>query len=226
MAALGPPARRGRHRPLPPRAINRLTNAIGELDPPEAAHTALLGDDSYRMLQAERRIDRKPGKAWAPYSLSKARRLIDSDPEQAWSVLEQVAPGEHKSPYWLTRREIARALGDREALAAAAQEVRRFSALEWSVLSWRLRGSDATLVLLPERTASGLILEIRSSSATGAAAEILWDGQVVAVQPVRRGQPIELAFAVEPQPHLLEIRTLAGKGLTPALVRLRLCTVD
>ena len=43
---------------------------------------------------------------------------------------------------------------------------------------------------------------------------------VVAMLPVRRGQKIDLSVAVEPRPHLLEVRSLASEGVVPVLVRL------
>lgn len=208
--------------PLTPRALNRLNDAIGDLRSPEAAHAALIAGDRYRVRQAEQLSGSRSGEEWAPFLIARARRQLDQDLEEAARTLSQVGPAARSGVfYWRLQRDLARARGDRARLAAAEEELRALCAREWSALKWRLRGSRASLELLPASAAAGLVLELLPDAPTGAVVEVLWDGEVVVVQPARRGREILLSVAVEPRPHLLEVRTLAGGAVSPVGVRLR-----
>ncbi len=208
--------------PLTPRALSRLNDAIGELKTPGAARAALIAGDEYRLDQAEKLSGVKSAPVWAPFLIARARRQLDRNPEKAARSLSQIGPLSRSSiSYWQVRQELARARGDHGAIATAAAELERLRANEWSVLRWRLGRSLDSLELLPAAPASGLVLELSPAAPTGAAVEVLWDGEVVAVQPVRRDQAIELSFAVEPRLHLLQVRTLAGGTVNPVRVWLR-----
>ncbi len=207
--------------PLSPRAMSRLSDAIGEIRTPEAAHAALYAGDSYRLGQAERLGGTKSTAAWAPFLIARARRQLAGGPGEAARTLSQVGRAARSGIfYWRARYDVGRALGDQRTSAEAAAELERLRARQWSALEWRLRGPRAFLELLPAAAASGLTLELKPRAPTGAAVEVLWDGAVVAMLPVRRGQKIDLSVTVEPRPHLLEVRSLARQGVVPVLVRL------
>lgn len=207
---------------LPPRAINRLADAIADLSPAEAAHAALIGRDSYRARQAELRADPIAMADWAPFLIAKARRLLATNPVDAERALDQVPPASRSTlPYWLAKRDLARARNQPQVLVIAEDELARFRKREWTALDWELLPGGAALRLLPAQPSSGLVLELLPDAATGAAVEVQWDGQVVAIQPVRRGPRIELSLAVETRPHLLEIEALSREAVTPGRVWLR-----
>ena len=76
------------------------------------------------------------------------------------------------------------------------------------------------LELYPEVQSAGLEVTFDNVPVKGGVAELLWDGDSVAVLPVTSQQTIEVALAIEPGPHLLELRSLAGGEIQPGPVRL------
>jgi len=215
---------------LPVKTLERLVDVIRRLDPPEGAYAALIADDVYRMRLYEKQADTLVSVDWAPYLIAKAGWLLERDPvgnlEEADRALDRVALTARGSlDYLRMRRMVARAGGDQEALAAVERELEarrtELARHRWTALDWHLRGERAFLALLPEAAAPGLLLELRSKERTGAAAEILWDGELVAVEAVPNGGTLTLDIAVEPGRHQLEIRGLERQEVLPGAVRLR-----
>ncbi len=210
--------------PFSPRAINRLTDAIGDLDPAVGAMAALIGDDAYQVQRYEKLAELKMRKEWAPFLIAKSRWLVDREElVPALEALEEVHRSERSSAsYWAARRHLALATGDLSDLATADQRLAELRASEWRTDRWRWRGRRATLELYPETAASGLAIEINEAPANGAVVEVVWDGSTAALPPVAARQPIAVELPVEPGPHLLELRSLAGGEVYPGRVRLLL----
>ncbi len=207
--------------PLPPRAINRLIDAIGELGKAEAAHAALIGNNTYRVQQSQKLARSTSTPAWVPFLIANSRSLMDRDPEAAAAALARV-PSKLTVVYWLAQRDVALALGDRAALAAASEQLeKRYHRRQWSALDWTSYRGVESLLFLPATAAEGLRIELLPKSPTGAAVEVMWNGQIVAVQPIWRGKHIDLSLGLEPRLNLLEVRSLAGESITPGRVWLR-----
>lgn len=212
--------------PLPPRSAARLIDAVGRLDPAQAARVALLAEDVYAARLAERQSELRTTVVWAPYLIAKARRLLELDAasylEEARQALAEVDLASRATlPYWFARRELDHARQDRAALREAEAEIDARRAREWSALDWRYGEEGAHLLLLPAGAATGLRLELRPSSPGGAAVAVLFDGELAAVEALRRPRTVTLAVSVEPRLHLVELRPLAGGNVVAGRVELR-----
>ncbi len=211
--------------PFSPRVIGRLTDAIGELEPAEGAFAALIADDVYRIQRYERLADSKVDAEWAPYLIAKSQWLVDrNDVALAERTLAEVHRSAHAgAPYWLARQRVARAAGDLVVLGEAERQLSALQKTEWRPSDWRVQGRRATLEIYPLREAAGvatLSIEILSAPAGGAAIELAFDGTAVALRPAVPGATVELSLEVEPKPHRLELRPLAGGEVYPGRVRL------
>ncbi len=208
--------------PFSPRVINRLTDAAGTLDPPTGAMAALIASEVYHVGRYERLADSKRSKEWAPFLIAKSRWLIDrEDLGSASEALGEVHRSSRSSAsYWLARRRLARATGALSDLATAEEQLAGIRSRQWRALDWRWRGRRAVLELQAEIAAPGLSITVNKAPEGGAVAELLWDGSVVALRPVAAGRTIELAIEIEPGPHLLELRSLAGGEIYPGAVEL------
>ena len=209
--------------PFPTRVISRLTDAIGDLDPPVGAHAALIAEDVYRMERYERLEDTKHGRAWAPFLIAKSRWLVDrGDLIAAVKALDQVyRPAQLTSEYWLARQRVARAEADLVTLGTARERLAELRKRQWAPEEWHAFGHQAKLKLYPQPVSSSpakLVVEILDAPGHGAAVGIYWDGAPVAIRPVAKGEPLELELEVEPKVHLLEIHALAGGQVYPGRV--------
>ena len=265
--------------PFSPRALSRLTDAIGELDPPIGAMAALVAGDTYRTSRFERLEESKRRKAWAPFLIAKAHRLVDGDAvgsddldAASLALLKVNRSAEETVPYWISRLRVARARGDLVGLATAEERLDGFRKREWAPLEWRWRGARATLLLYPDvparvpgrggsgsRPAQGVAsgggiparevfadsttsdpatsdpelsgslsaiepvkvrIEINEAPARGSVLGLTWDGTLRDVVVATAGAWIDLEVELEPGPHLLELRALAGGEVFPGRVRL------
>ncbi len=208
--------------PFGTRAINRLADAIGDLEPSVGALAALIGDDAYRVQRYEKLEDLKMREEWAPFLIAKSQWLMDREElVPALQALEEVhRPARSSTAYWTARRRLARATGDLSDLATADQKLAELRTSEWRTDRWRWRGRRASIEIYPEIAAAGLAMEIIEAPAGGAVIEVVWDGSAVAVRPVEARQAIEVPLEVEARPHLLELRSLAGGEVYPGQVRL------
>ena len=111
--------------PFSPKAVGRLTDAIGELEAPTGALAALIADDPYRINRYEKLAESLLQKEWATFLIAKTQWLIDrEDLDSASRTLEDVhRSARSKAPYWLARRRLARATGDLSGLATADEQV-------------------------------------------------------------------------------------------------------
>ncbi len=207
-----------------PRAIGRLTDAVGELDASTAALAAVIAGDTFRINRYEKLAHSQRSKEWAPFLIAKSRWLTDrGDPDAASTALKDVHRSARSSrSYWLARRQLARATGDLSDLATADDRLAELRSTRWRASDWRWRGRRVILELYPQVESAGLELTISAAPARGAVAELLWDGSSIALEPVASGQILELAMEIEPRPHLLELRSLAGGEIQPGSVRLLL----
>ena len=213
--------------PFSPRAIRRLTDAIGELDPPTGALAALIADDALHVERYKKLADTTQRKEWAPFLIAETGWLIErqnpEDLEAAVRALGDVHRSARASAaYWSARRQLARATGDLSDLATADQRLAELRSDQWRVSDWRWQGRQATLKLHAAGRGTGLELTIARTPPRGAVAELIWDGSSIAMRPVKSRQTIELAVDVTPGPHLLELRSLAGGEIEPGEVRLLL----
>ncbi len=209
--------------PLPPRIVGRLAGAAGRLDPPEAAHAALIAGEIHHAERLERLTDTLTVEAWAPYLIAKTRWLLERDQTlQAAATLELVDRASRKRmAFWLASERLARARGELVDIAEAQRRLAGIRSREWSALAWQWRGNRTLLWLLPSSSAAGLAVALNDVPETGAVVELRWDGRTVALRPVDADQDLELRIEVDTRPHLLELRMLAGGQVYPGRVRLR-----
>ncbi|MEM6794316.1 MAG: hypothetical protein AAF725_10055 [Acidobacteriota bacterium] len=143
-------------------------------------------------------------------------------PEEARDTLSEVAlAARSELPYLLAARRTAAAVGDlgwEDELLAKIDKARRSDF--WRGSSWRTRRNRVSLELFSARPAEGLEIEIRKAPAQGAVVELSWDGATLAQRTARAGQRLRLAIDVGTDPHLLEMRSLAGGHVTPGEVHL------
>lgn len=210
---------------FPARALGRLTDAIGDLEPPVAAHAALIAGDIYRMERYERLEDSKRGRVWAPFLVAKADWLIErGELAAAGRTLDQVfKPARLRADYWLVRERLARADADLVMLGEARERLAELRRRRWMLEDWQALGHHAKLVLYPDLEAGaepGLLVEIVQAPQRGAVVEVFLDGEPVAVRPVAVGRSLALELPLEPKLHLLELRFLAGGQIYPGEVRL------
>ena len=211
--------------PFSPRVLSRLTDAIGDLEPPVGALAALIAGDAYSTSRYEKLAESKRGKDWASYLVAKASRWSSPDElAAAGRALEEVHRSfQGSAQYWLARQRIARANGDLVDLAQADSKVSELRKREWDALEWRWRGRRATLRLLPSLTApvsAVLTIEINKAPPEGAVVGLYWNGTQIDLRTARSRSSIELRLDVEPKAHLLELRALAGGEVYPGRVRL------
>ena len=211
--------------PFAPRTLGHLTDAIGELEPSVGALAALVGDDVYRTERYERLADSKRSKEWARFLIAKSRILVERD---ELVVAERTLGDVHQSmrtsaSYWLARQRWARAAGDLVGLGESQDRLAKIRSREWLPLDWRWRGRRATLELFPALPASGptkISIKINKAPEKGAVVALFWDGSIVDLRSVEARDAIELTVQIEPRPHLLELRSLAGGEVYPGRVRL------
>ncbi len=211
--------------PFSPKVVRRLTDAIGELDAPTGALAALIADDAYHVNRYKKLADSIQRKEWAAFLIAETQWLIGRETrenlEAAARALEDVNRSARSSaPYWSARRQLARATGDLSDLATADQRLAELRSSQWQVSDWRWRSRRVTLELHAGIRGTGLALTIVQTPPNGAVAELVWDGSSIAMRPVATGQTIELATDVQPGPHLLELRSLAGGEIQPGQVRM------
>ncbi len=186
---------------LAPEAIGRLTSlAGGRLTPDQAAVAALAADDLARAELFERRSDSLWSERWAPFLALKATgALARRAPAEARAALEQVHRDYRKRVPW---RRLALEVG----LPATPLGRER-----WEATDWIWSEGKARLELDPDRAASGLRLAIEGVGEGGAVLEAVLDGRALA--PVilsERAREAVVAVALDPAPHLLELRARAG----------------
>lgn len=191
---------------LSPAAIGRLTSlAGGRLTPDQAALAALAADDLARAELFERRSDSLWSERWAPFlSLKAAHALERQAPAEARAALEQVHRDYRKRVPW---RRLAGAVG----LPAAPLGRER-----WEATDWLWSEGKARLELDPARAAAGLRLAIEGVGPAGAVLEPILDGRALppVVLPAAASEAV-VRVALDPAPHLLELRARAGT-LRPA----------
>lgn len=209
-------------RPLTPRAIAHLIDAVGNLEPYDGARAALAAGDLYQMGRFERLTEVRTTAPWAPFLIAKARWLLERrELGQAAQTLDQVAPAHRSQPaYWLTRWRIARARGDLPALSEAERALAEHWAREWPPEAWSWDNRRAELEMLPAAAARGVAIELGRVPAGGTVVEVAWDGTAVAFEPVYPGETLELALEVTTRLHRLGFRSLAHGGVVPGRVRL------
>ena len=140
---------------LSPVAAGRLLDAVGELDPPVAAHAALIAGDLYQAERFERLAQPLTLAVWAPYLMAKARRLaVDGDREGAREVLDQVALGARSGLEYAIAEARLLPTGRRSADLDALRATR------WDALAWRWRRGRPVLEMLPATPAGGLALRL------------------------------------------------------------------
>ncbi|MEM7349337.1 MAG: hypothetical protein AAF657_00930 [Acidobacteriota bacterium] len=212
-------------RPFTAKALGRLTDAIGEIEPATGALAALLAEDEYRTKRYERLAKSKRDKTWAPFLIAKAQRLVArGDALAAQRTLDEVHREYRDSiPYWLVRERIARGEADLSAIATAEQRLATLRQSQWRADQWRWRGPRVTLMLYPEvsgKTTATLEIEINKAPPGGAVVGIYWDGTLVGMWAVVEEAVISAVVEAEPRPHLLETRALAGGEVFPGRVSL------
>ncbi len=161
-------------RPFETRVIGRLSDSIGDLEPPIGAHAALLGDDIYRMERYERLEDSKRGRSWAPFLIAKSHWLVDrGDLAEAGEALDEVfRPAQLRADFWLARHRVARAEADLVTLGEARDRLAELQKREWAPEEWQTRGRQAKLKLYPQVVSASPARQTRSPPAVPWAPDI------------------------------------------------------
>ncbi len=201
--------------PFGPKTLGRLTDSIGELDAPTGALAALVGKDAYRTARYEKLEDAKWSKPWGRVLIAKTKWLLERGEVAAASkALDDVHRSLHDSVgYWLARQRVARAAADSQGLAVADDKLASLQKLSWDIAEWRKVGNRQILELYPEplpQATSTLNIEVESAPGPGVVVGIIWDGSEVASQAVVGRDVIAVRLKIDPKPHLLELRALAG----------------
>lgn len=207
-------------RPLPPGIADRLASTLGELPLPRAAHAALVSGEARLAEDLEARAAGTTSALWAPYHLAKARLFLERGaPEAAAEALEQVESTAREGiGYGSLYERAARGLGDRRGVERAENKLARLARDAWPASAWRPRDGGWQLELLAERAADGLEIEFPRRGEGGAVVAWQWDGREIAAGSLRNR--LRLSVEIEPGPHLLELRHLAGGKLGPPKVEL------
>ncbi|MEM9553882.1 MAG: hypothetical protein AAGC60_06470 [Acidobacteriota bacterium] len=207
---------------MAPRALGHLLDALGDLEPPDAARAAMVAGDLYQAERFERLSDSLQLAQWAPYLTVKARNLVARGKvTEAARMLDTVptfARGELS--YAVAAVEVAQASGNLAGAASARQRLEEMAARRWSPAAWRWARGRPVLELLPAESVDGLVVELPVVPVRGAVVDVRWDGASLGLVTVRRGTPLRLSLAVDASPHLLELRSVAGGEVTPGEVRL------
>jgi len=205
--------------PLPGPALERVAALAGGLLAPEqSAFAALAAGDVARAALLERRAEAPWSEPWAPYFALKARRAVErGDTAGARAALAIGHRGFRARAGW---RVVAAAAGTVNPTAPAAAPP--LSREVWEASDWWFERGASRLDLVASRPARGLLLELTATPQKGALLELLWDGERLAPFEIAAGS-LASSFAVAvgpagvtPEPHLLEIRVLAG-DLRPAM---------
>lgn len=208
--------------PIEPKLVDRLLDAVGEIDPAIGAHAALVAGDLHQAERYSRLSDAPQVESWGPYLIGRALQEIDrGNYAEARQNLDMVYFGtQRQAPYLLARLKLAKALGDAGGISLAQAELARQQKREWSALDWRTVDKRRRLELLPARPARGLLIEIEETPNWGSVIEVLLDGRSVGTVVVQSGRSFRLDVPIEARLHLLEIEPLVVAAVIPATVRL------
>ncbi len=210
--------------PLPPLAARRLAELAGPLDPPLSARAALAGGELPQAEMLERRAEDPRSEAWAPYWIAKARVLTAArELAAAEQALAIVAPSARGAVYWQSALLRARQAGDQSAATEAEQALKARRRREWSGNDWTPVGSRDqafALEILPERAAGGLAVQLHGPD-RGAVAEVILDGELVAIVRLAPSANVSVERAVDGGPHRIEAAVISGGVMAPGRVRLR-----
>ncbi len=208
--------------PMPEPMLRRLADLAGDVEPPAAARAALAAGDLAEGELYERRAESTFGEPWGPYLIARAaaltrrRELDDAD-----RALNTVHPAWRSGfLYWQARLALARAAGDNVRETEALRRLQELQRTEWSYRDWTLQDPAPRLEIVPAVPAPGFTLEVIGVPDAGAAVEVRLDGEVIAMEGVRRGQVLTLRKPLDTRAHLLEIEAVSGGHLVPGAVRL------
>lgn len=208
--------------PLPEPMLRRLAGLAGEVEPPAAARAALAAGDLAEGELYERRAESTFSEPWGPYLIARAavltRRLELDGADRALDTVHPAWRG--GSLYWQARLALARAAGDNVHEAEALRRLEELKRSEWTYRDWMLEGPAPRLEIAPAGPAPGFTVEVIGVPDAGAGVEVRLDGEVIALEGVRRGQVLTLRKPLDPRPHLLEIEAVSGGHLVPGAVRL------
>lgn len=208
--------------PLSGEAVGRLAFlAAGEVPPEKAAFASLAAGDLGRAELFERRSDALWSERWAPYLTLKARLLLSrGETAAARSTLERAHRDFHPRLAWSV---LAQSVGLPPPRTAAGTLRARGPASSWTETDWFWKEGDARLELLPERAANALAVELARSPEGGGVLEILWDGVPAGIEVLsaESGGRLTLDLAITREPHLLQLRALAGALPPTARISLR-----
>lgn len=208
--------------PMPEPMLRRLADLAGDIEAPAAAHAALVAGDLAQGEVYERRAESTFTEPWGPYLIARAaaltrrRELDDAD-----RALDTVHPAWRSgSLYWQARLALARAAGNGIREAEALRRLEELRRTEWTYRDWTLQERAPRLEIVPAAPAPGFTLEVIGVPDAGAGVEVRLDGEVIAMEGVRRGQVLTLRTPLDARPHLLEIEAVSGGHLVPGAVRL------
>lgn len=208
--------------PMPEPMLRRLAGLAGEVEPPAAARAALAAGDLAEGELYERRAKSTFSEPWGPYLIARAAALTRRhELDGADRALDTVHPAWRSgSLYWQARLALARAAGDSIREAEALRRLEELKRSEWSYRDWTLQDPAPRLEIVPAAPAPGFTIEFLGVPDAGAGVEVRLNGEVIAMEGVRRGQVLTLRKPLDARPHLLEIEAVSGGHLVPGAVRL------
>lgn len=211
------------HQPLASDAFGRLWAVTGKLPPAQSARAAIYAGDLHSAERFERRADTLSIKSWAPYLLAKADLLITRGLlDEAATALRQVDPASRQgAAFWRVSGRLGEAERDPALVAQASSKLNQLGRDGWLESEWQRTAGRHTLPLLPAYAATGLEIEIEDAPAQGDVVEVVLDGALVALVPVRSGHPLRVDLELSPEPHLLQLGSAVEASMQPGRVRLR-----
>jgi hypothetical protein len=213
---------------LPPSAVNRLSDLLEDLKPPQYFHAALFGNDVWRLREAENRP--RPTRSWTPFLLAQARRqLAAGNLDAAADSLHRIDPISkrlllytHLHHQLLTANDDTNDTDANDDTDSAASEraLAPFYRLHWSALEWRGGSRRSHLFFLPAAKSSGLRIEIVLAPDQGGVVEFLLDGALIDIREAQRRRSLIVETPIAAGLHLLEMRSLAGEQISAGMVAL------
>lgn len=220
---------------LPPHVVGRLAGVVENLQPPTAALAAITAGEITNAERLETLSETLAIEPWGPYLVAKARWLLgrsggDSGlsasgmgdgAAQAAELLQLADVATRRTvSYARARLEVARNHGQLADLADAERRLDDLRKREWPATGWRMRQLTARMTILPAAADEGLTLRLNRVPEGGAVVAAAVDGGVPEIFIVPEDGEIVLPREISAEPHLVELKTLAGGRLLPGRLRL------
>ncbi len=210
---------------MPPVVFERLAAVIDDLPEAQRATALLISGNLIAAEAIERRREDINTEPWAPYCLTKARILISNgNTGGARAIFRKLHRSFRTTPI---AEKIAFDLSqDSTDVEPWWLAIPGLTTTEWHPTRWKWRDRTAWLDFVPEEAGNALTITLDVVPSGGAAVEVQLDFRGVWTGAVEPGQEIILDLPIEPGPHTLRIRTLAGGRVIPGKVASDVASAD